>query len=187
MGYLPEGKCDQTMGMDVFAMRQSRLREVMHNSFKGKQSLLAAALGVADTYVSRMLSAPDKAGHKRISGDFAREMEDKLKLPRGHLDGEAAGTAPKALPIMDFTPEAWEFAREWHKLEGPEKAQIQAYVTFLVGEQERDKRGSPHGKKPSAGLATPTAKVSITPSASRSGKAPRPSLHSRKKPGTPSH
>lgn len=176
MGYLPAGINSQNRSMDLYDIRRERLREVMRRDHGDSQVALANALEIAPTYVSRMFSLPGKKGHKRISGDFARQMEQKLYLARGYLDGEIVPqqiAEMKATPVMDFSPEAWQFAQQWNKLDGPEKAGIHGYVLWLVGEQERDKR------KPKAARAAPS--VSVTTSSHKPSQPPKPAVSGRKK------
>lgn len=121
----------------------------MRDRFNNSQTEIAKRLDIDANYVSRILSAPSKKGHKRISGDYAREIEPKLGLPRGFLDGEqsdrlassrVADIGALSYHGVQLTEEAARFAEEWSKLRSPLKAQIQAMVETLVAEQVRDGR-----------------------------------------------
>lgn len=124
----------------------------MQERFDKSQTEIAKRLDIDANYVSRILSLPTKKGHKRISGDYAREIESKLGLARGFLDGEPTDRLASSrvadvgtLPYHghQLTDEAARFAAEWMKLRSPLKAQIQAMVETLVAEQVRDGRTPP--------------------------------------------
>lgn len=152
------------MDKDIYLVRASRLREAMRARCDNKQSALAEALGVADNYVSRMLYPPEKNGRKRIGSDFAREIELKLGLSPGYLDGKDADSRPMRVEESktrlyghDVTEEAVIFAKEWEKLTPLLRSQVQALVHVMVAELVREGRE----KKPSA---SGTPRTSITPS-----------------------
>ncbi len=80
-------------------IRRQRLRRLLATQFAGRggQSQLARALGRQSGYLSRCLS-----GDKAIGEDFARHIEQELRLPRywldgAHLEGQALGEEQVAL------------------------------------------------------------------------------------------
>lgn len=87
--------------MAIEDVRQRRLRDLLQQKYKTKAAL-AEALGVAPSYISRLLS-PEK-NRKRLKEDLARKMETAAGLP--HLffdrdDNAAAIVAP---------PSSWPFS-----------------------------------------------------------------------------
>ncbi|MCY1397232.1 putative HTH-type transcriptional regulator [compost metagenome] len=73
--------------MDIYDIRRKNLRALMKSRFNGKQALLAAALERPANYISRCLSSsPNPASRKNIGEEFARDIEDRLKLRRHQLD-----------------------------------------------------------------------------------------------------
>jgi transcriptional regulator with XRE-family HTH domain len=70
-------------GMDESPVRISRLQTLIDGQRFKTQASLAGALGVQPDYLSRMFK-----GKKALSGDMAREYENKLGLPKYWLDGE---------------------------------------------------------------------------------------------------
>lgn len=78
------------------AKRIAKLKQVMHEDFDGVQARLAAKLEIQPDYLSRMFK-----GTKGLSGDKAREYEQKLGKPRYYLDGDQPQLALAPAPTVD--------------------------------------------------------------------------------------
>ena len=128
--------------MDVYDTRQARLRELMRKQYDGKQSALAKAIERPDNYVSRMMS-PGK-NRKRIGEDLAREIETRLRLPRGYLDGPGSSAIAETATLygMPISEEAVRLGREWEKLQQPLRAQVATMIESLVASQVRASRAT---------------------------------------------
>ncbi|WP_444757167.1 S24 family peptidase [Pseudomonas sp. A014] len=71
--------------MDIYEIRRSNLRELVTERFNGRIAGLAEAIDRAPSYLSRCLTG--KTEHrKRIGESLARDIEDRLDLPRFWLD-----------------------------------------------------------------------------------------------------
>lgn len=73
--------------MDIYKIREERLRLLMAERFNNRQVQLAAAVDRKPDYISRIL-----AGKKRLGEELAREMEKQLKLPDRWLDQALKGS-----------------------------------------------------------------------------------------------
>ncbi len=82
--------------MDTYENRRLALINAMHSRSSGKQVKLAEQLGIRPDYVSRMLSSGPNS--KRISGDFAREIEKKLALPPLWMDQPQSAGSTAMVP-----------------------------------------------------------------------------------------
>lgn len=76
-----------TGGMD----RAKKLREIINTRFDGNQADFARHIGKSPALIWQYLS-----GHRTIGEKFAREVERKVVLPRGWLDGLSDKPAPKS-------------------------------------------------------------------------------------------
>lgn len=72
--------------MDKFEIRRINLRKLRDERFQGKNSKFSEFLGMDPSYLSRLLSDPEKNGHKRIGEDTRDLVEQKCGLQRGWLD-----------------------------------------------------------------------------------------------------
>ncbi|ANY85957.1 S24 family peptidase [Pseudomonas putida] len=71
--------------MDIYEIRRQNLRELVTERFNGRIAGLAEAIERAPSYLSRCLSG--KPEHrKRVGEALARDIEDRLDLPRFWLD-----------------------------------------------------------------------------------------------------
>jgi hypothetical protein len=136
---------------EIHEVRRERFREVMRSRFNNSQTEIAKRLEIDANYISRILSLPSKKGHKRISGDYAREIEPKLGVPRGFLDGEAVTgvreESPPApinrLKIHDVycSRDGALVGAEWDKIEGDEYRQLaKDFIYGLVTAQKNAAR-----------------------------------------------
>lgn len=73
--------------MDIYKIREERLRLLMTERFNNRQVQLAAAIDRKPDYISRIL-----AGKKHLGEELAREIEKKLKLPERWLDQPVKGS-----------------------------------------------------------------------------------------------
>lgn len=72
----------------VEELRRKLVIKLVNERYQGNQSAFARALGRSTayaSYISRIISAPDAPGHKRIKEDLALQIEEALELPRGYL------------------------------------------------------------------------------------------------------
>lgn len=72
--------------MDTQAHRKLRLRELIDHSCDGFISVMAAKIGKADSYVSRMLYSVDKKGTKPVGDKAMLDIEAAFGLERAWLD-----------------------------------------------------------------------------------------------------
>lgn len=79
--------------------RRERFRELMDNACGGKQATIAAQIGREPNYVSRLLSAPETPGHKRLSDAIIGAATSAFGLHCGWFD-MPLGTA---LPVVVST------------------------------------------------------------------------------------
>jgi hypothetical protein len=97
LGILPAGLLSTMMrDMDESPTRVARLQSLIDGERFTTQAALAARLEVQPDYLSRMFK-----GLKRLSGDMAREYEERLGLPKYWLDGDNVPhtTSAKALEV----------------------------------------------------------------------------------------
>jgi len=125
-------------GVDIAVIRRERVVAIVEAKFDGSKAAFAKAIDRTDNYVSRMLN-PNGAQHKKIGEDLARDIERKLQLPLGYLDGM---TEAKAGTIhgIEVTPVGARLGAEWEKLEEPLRSQIQTLIETLVARQKRSRR-----------------------------------------------
>lgn len=73
-------------GMDKYERRRLNLIRLRDERCGAKAATVAKIIGCSASYASRMLSEPDKAGHKKIADDMVDAIESGFELPRGWLD-----------------------------------------------------------------------------------------------------
>jgi len=73
--------------------RRQLLRALISDRFDGIAARFADAVGIAPSYVSRMLYADGKAGAKGIGEDSIEKIEAALNIP-GYFAGQGTGSAP---------------------------------------------------------------------------------------------
>lgn len=135
---------------EIDNVRQGQLRELLSTRFGGVQRDLAEAIGREPNYVSRMLS---NARHRKgIGEDVARDIEKRLGLPRGWMDGEARDSI---VPIhgAGLSREAAEVARKWQRVPEPMRTQLAGFIEALVvapATPKKRARAAPLGKRPAA-------------------------------------
>jgi phage repressor protein C with HTH and peptisase S24 domain len=76
----------QDCGMDPSEARRLNVKRLISENFKNKQTLFAAKIAKPDSYVTRMLSDPDKGGSRTIGERMARHIEECLGLAKYALD-----------------------------------------------------------------------------------------------------
>nr|WP_273823057.1 helix-turn-helix transcriptional regulator [Pseudomonas asplenii] len=112
--------------MEISDTRRNNLRLLMNTRFEGTQARIADALEKSANYISRCLAQPDSSGAKKIGEDFAREIEEKLGLPRYAMDqpGLASPTPEiKANAEIVGTFDVWD--------DDTPLAEDEVYVPFL--------------------------------------------------------
>lgn len=128
--------------MDVFDQRQKKLRELIETRFDNRQTDFADRAGIAENYVSRMLSTG--ANRKKIGEQLARRIEKLCRLPSRWLDGEPVETPPE----WDILRESgWPFSFEaarFNRLTLQQRSQIDGVVRALVEQFEKE---APQAKK----------------------------------------
>ncbi|ELJ8527290.1 LexA family transcriptional regulator [Vibrio cholerae] len=72
--------------MDKYEIRRKNLLRIKTEYCHGSQKDLATRLGRTSSYVSRMLSEPDKSGHRRIADDMVDVITRAFNLPSTWLD-----------------------------------------------------------------------------------------------------
>ena len=76
--------------MDVKSTRLARLRQIIKTRFGGNQGKLADFLGIKRQQMSRWLTDNNSA-RQGIAEESARQIEEKLGLTHGWLDGFGGG------------------------------------------------------------------------------------------------
>lgn len=136
---------------EMHEIRRERFREVMRSRFNNSQTEIAKKLEIDANYISRILSLPTKKGHKRISGDYARQIEPKLGVPRGFLDGEPAPGVREESPPSPISKlkihdvycsrDGALIGAEWDKIDGDEYRQLaKDFIHGLVTAQKNAAR-----------------------------------------------
>lgn len=101
--------------MDMNERRQKRLREILRTM---TQAELAAASGVAPSYISRNLKEAGEKNAKVIGETTARKYERGARKPEGWLDGlsnvEQAGDIKGLVPLI-----SWVQAGNWEPAHDP--------------------------------------------------------------------
>jgi len=151
--------------MDIYLIRLNNLKTVLEQDFRGKQVLLANAIGVSANNISRYFSGNLK--HRRnISDETARAIETSTGRPFGWMDthhGEDMDNAakllrnPQLVPLISWvTAGAWcespdnyapGDAEEW--LPCPSRHSARTYALRVVGDsmtsQNPSERSYPNG------------------------------------------
>ncbi|GIB55247.1 hypothetical protein VCSRO188_0025 [Vibrio cholerae] len=97
--------------MNKYDVRRMNLERIRRELCGGNQTQLANRLGRQQSYVSRMLSSPDKRGHRKIADDMVDVITNAFNLPQGWLDGMSPHPIERLhshhVPIMDirFNPD----------------------------------------------------------------------------------
>lgn len=82
---------------DIKEHRRQRLKELLQFTYggvHGAQALAADRIGCEKPYMTRILSDPNKSGHRKIGGDFQHKIETAFGLPIGWLDQPTGTPAP---------------------------------------------------------------------------------------------
>ncbi len=82
--------------MTLYDIRRDIVAQLLESRFDGNKAALARAIGKDATTVSRWFS--DTENRKNIGEQVAREIEERLALPRYTLDGPAAHSAREPAP-----------------------------------------------------------------------------------------
>lgn len=86
--------------MDIYEIRRKALAQALDLKCNGRQVDMAEKTGIRPDYVSRMLNTGKF--NKRIGGDFARSIEEKLGLTPNWLD-QVENTAPAGVwPVVNL-------------------------------------------------------------------------------------
>ena len=85
-GYLLDGNDVLQWGMNKYEQRRQALIVLRQRLEPGAVGKIAEAIGKDASYISRMLSNPDKSGHKRITEDFVDLLD--VAFPGWLLSGE---------------------------------------------------------------------------------------------------
>lgn len=72
--------------MDKYTIRRNNLRKIKADYCHNSQVELARRIGRTPSYVSRMLSDPEKTGHRRIADDMVDVITNAFNLPATWLD-----------------------------------------------------------------------------------------------------
>lgn len=82
--------------MNIKEIRRKNLRSLINdlvsNGVYDSQEDFAKAVGIDKTYLSQMLMNPEAKGARGVSENKARQIETKLSLRMGHLDGFGDGS-----------------------------------------------------------------------------------------------
>lgn len=130
--------------MDVFAIRRSQLQALV--AAAGGVAPLADRIGKDRTQVSQW-----NTGHRNISEPSARLIEQKMRKPRGWLDGAAALVSP-VMSVQEPGPESpynWPFKTDYKRLlkvGAKERKQLDDYMEFVVTRWE-ESHGSAGGTR----------------------------------------
>lgn len=104
---------DENHAMDTQSHRKLRLRELIDHACGGFISVMAAKIGKADSYVSRMLYSPDKKGAKPVGDKMMLAIEAAFELERAWLDmplGYDLPLAPSPPPVTGEGAQAHQVA-----------------------------------------------------------------------------
>lgn len=132
----------QNMYIDITTRRRAQLARLRDERYGGVIARMAEALDKAPGYLSRVL-----AGEKGIAEKLCREIEAKLKLPMGWMDGLAPESKEKAAVVTHYGLDhkllliclkaVEEYAAQPGRSATPEqKAEL---VALLYGMQEDDR------------------------------------------------
>ncbi|GHZ87287.1 LexA family transcriptional regulator [Vibrio cholerae] len=72
--------------MDKYEIRRQNLKKLKATYCNDNQTELARRIGRQQSYVSRMLSLPDKPGHRKIADDMVDVITSAFNLPVTWLD-----------------------------------------------------------------------------------------------------
>lgn len=95
--------CEGKAALDVFERRRLRLLDVCEGKFGGSQAALSKACGRSIAQIGQILRPPRETRgeghvrHFRIGEKLAREIEDRLNLGIGWLDGGMQETSVSGL------------------------------------------------------------------------------------------
>ena len=101
--------------MDKYELRRRRVLEVIGRLFDCKQSDFARKVGLSESYLTRMLYAPERDGRKRIGEDMIDKIASALDIdpnwfdtpiPHEDLSARARGIRLDEFPIPVGTPVA---------------------------------------------------------------------------------
>lgn len=147
-------RADRLAHMTIEAIRQERLQWLLDNNFKKKGKTakdFAVLLGVSPAQVSQWLSDPTTKGHRNISTDTARKIEQKTRMPREWLDGRIEGSSPTLSPMAQRLGRAFDEVKDQAKqnalfveiLNTLEKAAIEpAPVEDQLAPRPKNRRGA---------------------------------------------
>ncbi|MGH8258106.1 MAG: helix-turn-helix domain-containing protein [Steroidobacteraceae bacterium] len=138
--------------MNLYELREQRVRQLIRSHFGGKQSSFAKAVEIDPTTVSRWLTKA--RGRKQIGDKSAVKIEEKLGLPAGSLlsPDRAMSYSQKAnivqMPVFavrDGASYGWpfDFPRErFEHLSDRQKGQIEGVVRRMLDEFEAEAKRS---------------------------------------------
>lgn len=139
--------------MDLFSLREERVKQLIRTQFEGKQVVFAKAVDIDPTTVSRwFMKGP---GRKRIGDRSAEKIEQKLNLPTGSL--LSPGKEPvvpqrssvvriAALAARESAGSGWPFAfprARFDALSESEKGQVEGYIKRMIEEFEANRGSGP--------------------------------------------
>lgn len=135
---------------DIKEHRRQRLKELLQFTYggaHGAQVLAAERIGCEKAYLTRILSEPEKAGHRKIGEDFQHRIETAFDLPIGWLDQpfgtpvpiKQYGAAPQAQPalaseqqagyVVKPSAQAWPFQKltreQWGALDVTQRTALE--------------------------------------------------------------
>lgn len=98
-------------GMDIREIRRRRLEQLLRQErFAGEKASLARAIGKAPAQVSQWCNEV-----RTISEDVARQIEERLKLPKLWMDQAIRSDEPKVMQLIAAEPVGpladWPFRR----------------------------------------------------------------------------
>ena len=99
--------------MEENDIRKARLLWLKENEFGGYAKGLSDKIKRSPSQLGQWLS-----GHRSISADTARMIEEKVGYPKYWMDGHSSGSAPEPSPM------ALRLAREFDKLERAQQGEL---------------------------------------------------------------
>jgi hypothetical protein len=160
--HLPLDKWRHNVAMDMsrlYEVRRKRLKQAARDVLGTvwTQRELGDLFGRDANYISRILSAPNKSGHKQIGEELARSFEEKLGKPYYWLDDAQEafaadiqiGLPPKKEPSIATVIDAEivrdivsEIRQEWHPF--PDDQELgeliaEGYARVMLNIREEDR------------------------------------------------
>lgn len=139
--------------MNLYSLREERVRQLIRTLFEGKQVVFAKAVDIDSTTVSRWFMKG--RGRKHIGDRSAEKIEEKLNLPIGSLlsPGQES-VAPQrssvvrlpSLGAREGIASGWPFRfprARFDALSDNEKGQVEGYVKRMIEEFEANRESGP--------------------------------------------